>query len=99
MVSCGRPGHPTGEASFRSKRQSELYIIICNIADRWKQHIKRGVGAETPTRNKLYPAMNAIGPENFTFEVIEVCERSRLDEREDFWQDYFKAKEFGYSIK
>ena len=70
-----------------------------NIADRWKQHIKRGVGAETPTRNKLYPAMNAIGPENFTFEVIEVCERSRLDEREDFWQDYFKAKEFGYSIK
>ena len=43
--------------------------------------------------------MNAIGPENFTFEIVEVCERSRLDEREDFWQDYFKAKEFGYSIK
>ena len=70
-----------------------------NIADRWKQHIKRGVGADTPTRNKLYPAMFELGPENFTFEVIEECERSRLDEREDYWQDYFKAKEFGYSIK
>lgn len=70
-----------------------------NIADRWKQHIKRGVGAETPTRNKLYPVMFALGPENFTFEVIEECERSQLDEREDYWQDYFKAKEFGYSIK
>ena len=70
-----------------------------NIADRWKQHIKRGVGAETPTRNKLYPAMIAAGPENFTFEIVEECERTLLDEREDFWQDYFKAKEFGYSIK
>ena len=70
-----------------------------NIADRWKQHIKRGVGAETPTRNKLYPAMIAAGPENFTFEVIEVCDRAALDDREDYWQDYFKAKEFGYSIK
>ena len=70
-----------------------------NLADRWKQHIKRGVGAETPTRNKLYPAMNAAGPENFTFEVIEECVRPLLDEREDYWQDYFKAKEFGYSIK
>ncbi len=70
-----------------------------NIADRWKQHIKRGVGAETPTRNKLYPAMNAAGPENFTFEIIEICDRAALDSREDYWQEYFKAKEFGYSIK
>ena len=70
-----------------------------NISDRWKQHIKRGVGADTPTRNKLYPAMIAAGPENFTFEIVEECDRTLLDEREDFWQDYFKAKEFGYSIK
>ena len=70
-----------------------------NIADRWKQHIKRGVGAEAPTRNKLYPAMIAAGPENFTFEVVEECTRALLDEREKYWQDYFKAKEFGFSIK
>jgi hypothetical protein len=57
------------------------------------------VGAEAPTRNKLYPAMIAAGPENFTFEVIELCDRASLDAREDYWQDYFKAKEFGYSIK
>lgn len=70
-----------------------------NLSERWKQHIKRGMGAETPTRNKLYPAMIAAGPENFTFEVIEICDRAALDAREDYWQDYFKAKEFGYSIK
>ena len=70
-----------------------------NIADRWRQHIKRGVGAETPTRNKLYPAMASVGLHNFTFEIIEECDRTLLNEREDYWQDYFKAKEFGYSIK
>ena len=36
-----------------------------DVANRWKQHIKRGLGAEAPTRNKLYPAMNAIGVEHF----------------------------------
>lgn len=70
-----------------------------NVADRWKQHIKRGMGAETPTKNKLYPAMLKDGVENFTFELIEECDRSLLNDREDYWQEYFKAKEFGYSIK
>ena len=70
-----------------------------NIADRWRQHIKRGIGADTPTRNKLYPAMLEYGVENFSFEIIEECSRDLLNDREIFWQEYFKAKEFGYSIK
>ena len=81
------------------KRQSKLYKIICNLADRFKQHIKRGIGAETPTRNKLYPAMLEYGVENFTFEIVEECERSKLNEREDYWQEYFHARDYGYSIK
>jgi hypothetical protein len=43
--------------------------------------------------------MLAIGVERFSFEVIEECSRDMLDEREDYWQEFFKAKEFGYSIK
>lgn len=70
-----------------------------NIAERWRQHIKRGVGAEPPTRNKLYPAMLSVGVENFTFELIEECPSGQLDAREDFWQEYFHAKDFGYSMK
>jgi group I intron endonuclease len=70
-----------------------------DIAERWRQHIKRGIGAEAPTRNKLYPAMLSIGVENFTFEIIEECDRTQLDEKEDYWQNFFQAREFGYSIK
>lgn len=70
-----------------------------DIASRWGQHCKRGVGADTPTKNKIYPAMLEYGIENFTFEIIEDCELEKLGEREKFWQEYFKAKEYGYSIK
>ena len=93
-------GAHTGIYKITEISSGKCYVgQAANLADRWKQHIKRGVGADAPTRNKLYPAMIAAGPENFTFEVVEECDRSRLDEREDYWQDYFKAKEFGYSIK
>lgn len=70
-----------------------------DAAERWKQHIRRGIGADSPTRNKLYPAMLSFGVENFTFELIEECAPEELNEKEQFWQNYFKAKEFGYSIK
>ena len=70
-----------------------------DVSNRWKQHIKRGLGAETPTKNKLYPIMAKEGVENFTFELIEECSPAQLNDREKYWQEFFKAKEFGYSIK
>ena len=70
-----------------------------NIAERWKQHIKRGVGAEAATRNKLYPAMMEEGIENFTFELIEECDKNLLDEKEKYWQNYFNALTYGYSMR
>lgn len=93
-------GIHTGIYKITNIENQKCYIgQAVSLADRWKQHIKRGVGAETPTRNKLYPAMYELGPENFTFEVLEECERTKLDEREDYWQEFYQAKEFGYSIK
>ena len=70
-----------------------------NVPERWKQHIKRGCGADTPTQNKLYPAMKKEGPERFMFQLLEECKREDLDRQEDYWQDFYKVKEFGYSIK
>ena len=93
-------GIKTGIYKITNLENQMCYVgQAVDIASRWKQHIKRGLGAEAPTRNKLYPAMNAFGVENFTFEVVEECNRDMLDQQEDYWQNYFKAKEFGYSIK
>ena len=93
-------GIKTGIYKITNITNNMCYIgQAANVSDRWRQHIKRGLGAEAPTRNKLYPAMAEFGVENFTFELVEECDRAMLDVREDFWQDYFHAKDFGYSIK
>lgn len=68
-----------------------------NIKERFRQHIKRGLGAETPTRNKLYNAMETFGVENFTYEIVETCPKAELNDKERYWIDYFKSQEFGYN--
>lgn len=94
------PGVHCGIYKITNLQNGMCYIgQAVNIAERWRQHIKRGLGAEMPTKNKLYPAMAEIGVENFSFEIIEECSRDQLNEKEDYWQEFFKAKEFGYSIK
>lgn len=69
-----------------------------NIRDRWSTHIKTGLGAETPTRNKLYPAMLAFGVENFTFEVLEECPSELLNEREKFYIEFYDTTNYGYNV-
>ena len=48
----------------------------------------------------LYTAIRKYGKENFTYTIIELCEKSLLDERERYWIGYYKAnqKEFGYNL-
>lgn len=90
----------SGIYKITNTKNGMCYVGQCvRFADRWRQHVKRGLGAEAQTRNKLYPAMQADGVENFMFEVIEECPPELLNEREIYWQNYFGAKEFGYSIK
>lgn len=100
---CGRVvgnDRRTGIYMLTNRLNNMCYVgQAVDIADRWKQHIKRALNAEPRTQNKLYPAMYKEGIENFTFEIIEECEQSKLNEREDYWQDFYKAKEYGYSIK
>lgn len=43
--------------------------------------------------------MKQFGPESFTFEILEECSRNELDSKEDYWQDFFQVRNFGYSIK
>lgn len=94
------PSVVTGIYKITNLENGMCYVgQATNVSDRWRQHIKRGIGAEAPTRNKLYPAMQEFGVENFSFELLEQCERSNLDAREDYFQEVFHAKDFGYSIK
>ena len=68
-----------------------------DIADRWKQHIKCGLGIDTPAQNKLYKAMLKDGVTNFTFELLEQCDKQLLNEKERFYINLYQAYEFGYN--
>lgn len=68
-----------------------------DIATRWKNHAKCGLGIDTPVNNKLYRAMQEDGLENFSFEVLEECSRAQLNEKEKFYINLYQADQFGYN--
>ena len=65
-----------------------------NIADRFKSHIKAGLGIDT-SNNKLYTTMREKGVENFTFEILEECNRIDLNTKERFWIEFYQSESFG----
>lgn len=68
-----------------------------DIATRWKDHMKCGLGIEASATNKLYNAMQADGVWNFTFELLEECSRELLNEKEKFWINMYQSDKFGYN--
>ena len=68
-----------------------------NIADRFKAHIKAGLGIDS-SNNKLYTAMKKDRVENFMFEIIEECDRTLLNEKEKYWIEFFQSESFGYNM-
>ena len=70
-----------------------------NIGSRWRTHVKRGLKAEEGTSNRLYTALWEEGIENFTFQVVEFCDRKDLTEREKFYISMYQSKEYGYNSK
>lgn len=69
-----------------------------DIASRWKDHAKCGLGIDTPSGNKLYAAMIQDGLWNFTFELLEKCERTDLDAKEKQYIEIYEANIYGYNI-
>ena len=66
-----------------------------NISDRWKQHCKCGLGIEASATNVLYNSMQKDGVWNFSFELLQECPRSLLNEKEAFWIDTYSSNIYG----
>lgn len=76
----------------------ECYIgQSTDCRDRWNQHCKYGLGIDTPAKNKLYQAMREYGLDKFTFELLEQCDSSELNDREKYYIDMFNSVDFGYN--
>ena len=89
----------TGIYKITNQKTKECYIgQAVDLASRWKDHAKAGLGIDTPAGNKLYKAMQEFGINNFSWEVLEFCPKEQLDEKEKYYIDLYQAKEFGYNI-
>lgn len=69
-----------------------------DIASRWKQHIKCGLGIDASHTNMLYNSMQKYGVWNFAFELIEQCSKEQLNEREKFYIALYQTDKFGYNM-
>lgn len=67
------------------------------MSERIRTHIKAGLGIDTPN-SILYKAMRKDGVENFSFEIMEYCNPTDLNDREKVWIDYFSSQEWGYNM-
>lgn len=88
----------TGIYKITNKESGLSYIGQAkNIRERWRDHMKCGLGIDTPANNKLYQDMLKDGIDNFTFELIEKCPSNELDEKESFYIKLYQTKEYGYN--
>lgn len=88
----------TGIYKITNIKTKECYIgQAADLATRWKEHAKCGLGIDTPAANKLYKAMQEYGIWNFSWEVIEECKREELNEKEKYYIELYDSKNFGYN--
>lgn len=88
----------TGIYKITNQLTGECYIgQAADVAKRWKDHAKCGLGIDTPAGNKLYKAIQEYGIWNFSWELLEQCERADLDEKERYYIQLYKSYDFGYN--
>lgn len=86
----------SGIYKITNTETNEVYIgQSTNISDRWKTHIKYGLGIDTPSTNKLYNNMLKYGVWNYTFEVLQQTTKDKLNERERFWINMYGSNKNG----
>ena len=87
-----------GIYKITNQKNNLVYIgQAVDIATRWKNHAKAGLGIDTPANNKLYKAMMEDGLESFSFEVLEECSRDELNEKEKFYISLYQSDQYGYN--
>ena len=87
-----------GVYKITNQKTNMCYIgQAADVAKRWKDHAKCGLGIDTPASNKLYKAIQEYGIWNFSWELLEQCSKEELDEKEHFYIDLYDSKNYGYN--
>ena len=84
----------TGIYKITNKLNKKSYIgQSIHIERRWQEHQKPS------STSKISQAISQYGVDNFTFEIIEVCSFEQLNERENYWINFYNTvNPYGYNI-
>lgn len=76
---------------------SKKYIGLSNdIYRRWSNHLCELEG-NYHVNIHLQNAWNKYGKEQFIFYILEKCDESKLNSREQFWIEYYDTFKYGYN--
>lgn len=93
--------HKSGIYKITNIVQNKVYIG--QAINLWERIRNGYINALPKNRNHnihLQRAWNKYGEENFTIEIIELCKINELDDKEQYWIDYYKSydNQYGYNI-
>jgi group I intron endonuclease len=91
-----------GIYKITNDRNKKSYIgRSTSVRKRLTDHVKSAVGISTIASQKIHDIMREEGLWNFTFELIEECDKDKLSEREKYYIDFFQTADtiYGYNQK
>ena len=69
-----------------------------DVKTRWSNHIKASLGIDSIAHSKVHDAMSQDGVWNFTFELLEKCDKPMLNEREKYYIGFYQSNLYGYNL-
>lgn len=69
-----------------------------DIKTRWANHIKASLSIDSIAHSKVHDAMAQDGVWNFTFELLEKCDKSMLNDREKYYIGFYQSNLYGYNL-
>lgn len=69
-----------------------------DVKTRWANHIKASLGIDSIAHSKVHDAMAQDGVWNFTFELLEKCDKPMLNEREKYYIGFYQSNLYGYNL-
>ena len=88
----------SGVYKITNQINGKVYIgQSVDLHSRLTNHIKASIGIGTIAHQLIHDAMAENGIENFTFEIIEKCEKEQLNKKEKLWIETYASDKYGYN--
>ena len=88
----------SGIYKITNQNNGKVYIgQSVDLHTRLTNHCKAALGISSIAHQQIHDAMAAEGLENFTFEVVEKCDKGLLNQKEKLWIETYGSDKYGYN--